>query len=295
MDLALLTALLVRVFLVVTMLSIGLRLADDGVSGRRITRSVALRILLANLIVVPVVAVAVTAWSGIAGAVAVAILATAIAPAGSLGPKLVQFARGDLAVGVLATFLLSILAVVTVAPSLELAGRLIGLDPQASPLDPIVLILTLAVFQLGPTLVGLLIASRAPALGRRIVQPLTALSTSLVVVLVIVALVDTYDEVLVLGVVPVVAMTVIVVAASSVGWLAGGTDPAVRRASSLVTGQRAPGLALLVVAGPGHATETAAVVTFALILFVVNGAAALLYGRPWTRLLDERRARQAAA
>jgi predicted Na+-dependent transporter len=290
MDLALLTALLVRVFLVVTMLSIGLRLADEGVSGRRVTRSVVVRILFGNLLVVPVVAVAVTAWSGIAGAIAVAILATAIAPAGSFGPKLVQFARGDLAVGVLVTFLLSILAVVTVAPSLELAGRLIGLDPQASPLDPLVLMLTLAVFQLGPTLLGLVIARRTPALGQRIVQPLTALSTTLVV-----ALVDTYDEVLLLGLVPVAAMAVIVVAASSVGWLAGGSDPAVRRASSLVTGQRAPGLALLVVAGPGHAMETATVVTFALVLFVVNGAAALLYGRPWSRLLDARRARQAAA
>jgi predicted Na+-dependent transporter len=295
MDLALLTALLVRVFLVVTMLSIGLRLADDGVTGRRITRSVVVLVLLANVIVVPVVAVAVTAWSGIAGAIAVAILATAIAPAGSLGPKLVQFARGDLAVGVLATFLLSILAVVTVAPSLELAGRVIGLDPEASPLDPLALILTLALFQLGPTLAGLLIARRARAFGQRIVQPLTALSTGLVVALVVVALVDTYDEVLLLGIVPVAAMTVIVVAASSLGWLAGGSDPAVRRASSLVTGQRAPGLALLIVAGPGHAMETATVVTFALVLFVVNGAAAVLYGRPWSRLLDARRARQAAA
>jgi predicted Na+-dependent transporter len=295
MDLALLTALLVRVFLVVTMLSIGLRLADDGVTGRRITRSVVVLVLLANVIVVPVVAVAVTAWSGIAGAIAVAILATAIAPAGSLGPKLVQFARGDLAVGVLATFLLSILAVVTVAPSLELAGRVIGLDPEASPLDPLALILTLALFQLGPTLAGLLIARRARAFGQRIVQPLTALSTGLVVALVVVALIDTYDEVLLLGIVPVAAMTVIVVAASSLGWLAGGSDPAVRRASSLVTGQRAPGLALLIVAGPGHAMETATVVTFALVLFVVNGAAAVLYGRPWSRLLDARRARQAAA
>jgi predicted Na+-dependent transporter len=295
MDLALLTALLVRVFLVVTMLSIGLRLADDGVTGRRITRSVVVLVLLANVIVVPVVAVAVTAWSGIAGAIAVAILATAIAPAGSLGPNLVQFARGDLAVGVLATFLLSILAVVTVAPSLELAGRVIGLDPEASPLDPLALILTLALFQLGPTLAGLLIARRARAFGQRIVQPLTALSTGLVVALVVVALVDTYDEVLLLGIVPVAAMTVIVVAASSLGWLAGGSDPAVRRASSLVTGQRAPGLALLIVAGPGHAMETATVVTFALVLFVVNGAAAVLYGRPWSRLLDARRARQAAA
>jgi predicted Na+-dependent transporter len=295
MDLALLTALLVRVFLVVTMLSIGLRLADDGVAGRRITRRVVVLILLVNLIVVPAVAIAVTAWSGMAGAIAVAVLATAIAPAGSLGPKLVQFARGDLAVGVLATFLLSILAVVTVAPSLELAGRFVGLDPQASPLDPLVLMLTLASFQLGPTLVGLLIARRAAAFGQRIVRPLTALSTALVVVLVVVALVDTYDEVLLLGLGPVAAMTVIVVAASSLGWLAGGSDPAVRRASSLVTGQRAPGLALLIVAGPGQAMETATVVTFALVLFVVNGTAALIYGRPWSRLLDARRARQVVA
>ena len=41
-----------------------------------------------------------------------------VAPAGSLGPKLVQVARGDLRFGVVATFVLSIVATVTVAPSL---------------------------------------------------------------------------------------------------------------------------------------------------------------------------------
>lgn len=295
MDLATLTALLVRVFLVVTMLSIGLRLTGDRTSERSVRTSGLLLAFVANLVVVPIAGVATAIWAGLSGAIAIAFLATVVAPGGSLGPKFVQVARGDLAFGVLLTFGLSVLATLTVAPSLGLASQALGVDPQTAPLDPAAVIVTLAIFQLAPTLAGLAIARWRRSRADSVVGPLTALSTSLMVAIAIVAIADTSDEVLALGPGPIVAMVVIASVASSIGWIVGGTRTTTRRASALVTGQRAPGLALLLVAGPGHAQETATVVAFTLVLFVMNGGLAVVLGRPWSRPIAALRRRPVAS
>jgi predicted Na+-dependent transporter len=291
LDLATLIALMVRVFLVVTMLSIGLRLVDDRSASRAITPATIVVIVIANLILVPIVGIAMAAVAGLSGAVAIAVLATTVAPAGSLGPKLVQIARGDLAYGIWLTFALSVIATLTVGPTLELGGRLLGIDPQASPIDARSVILNLAAFLLLPTLVGLATARRSPALAGRIVRPLTRASTSLIVIIVVVAVLDTYDDVVLIGPTAVAAMVVIVMAANLIGWASGGSDGTTRRASAIVTGQRSPGLALLLVAGPGHAMETATVVAFTLVLLVVNGTIAIALGRAWAPILAHRRNR----
>ncbi len=289
MDLATLTALLVRVFLVITMLSIGLRLVGDRAPERSIRTPTLILAFAANLVLVPIIGLATAIWAGLSGAIAIAFLATVVAPGGSLGPKLVQVARGDLAFGVLLTFGLSVLATLTVAPSIEKASPAVGLDTQAPALDPITVILSLAIFQLAPMLAGLAIAQRRRSLANGIVGPLTTMSTALIVAIAIVAIADTYDEVLALGPAPFAAMVVLASMACAIGWIVGGPHPAIRRASALVTGQRAPGLALLLVAGPGHAQETATVVAFTLVLLVVNGGLAVALGRPWSPFIAARR------
>ena len=291
MDLALLTVVLVRVFLVVTMLSIGLRLVDDRpVTVRRDARLIA-GLLVGNLLLVPAVGVGIAALAGLGGAVAIAFMAVVVAPAGSLAPKLVQVARGDLPVGVAATFGLSVIATVTVAPSLAIGEQLLGMDAATSPIDPMSVIASLAIFQLVPMLLGLVLAHRAPAPAGRVVGPLTAASTVLIAVIVAVAVADTADELTGLGVMPVIAMAAIVLAAGAIGWITGGSEDGVRRASLIVTAQRSPGLALLVVAGPGHAVETATVATFALVLLVVNSVIALGLHRGWSTARVVRRDR----
>ena len=248
-------------------------------------------LLVANLVLVPLVGILVVGLTGLAGGVAIGVLATSMAPAGSLGPKLVQVARGDLRFGVVATFLLAIVATFTMAPSLAFAQRLLGLEGSTAPIDPTLVVVSLAVFQLFPLLIGLALSRRAVAFTRRAVGPLTNLSTLLIVVMIVVALLDTGDELVRLGLGPLVAMLVIVLAASAFGAIAGGPDREIRRASTIITAQRATGLALLVVAGPGHAVETATVAAFALILLVVNSSVAVGLGRGWTSARPVRLAR----
>ncbi len=290
MDLTMATTLLVRAFLIVTMLSIGLRLSDRRSSPAARTPRVVAGLLVANFIFVPLVGILVVGVVGLAGGVAIGVLATAMAPAGFLGPELVQVARGDLRFGVVATFVLAIVATFTMVPSLAFAQRLLGVNGSTAPIDPAVVVASLAVFQLAPLIVGLILSRRAIGLTRRAVGPLTSLSTLLIVAVIVVTLLDTGDELLHLGGGPIVAMLAIVLAASGLGAIAGGPDREVRRATTIITAQRAPALALLIVAGPGHAVETATVAAFALVLLVVNSGVAFGLGRDWSSLAMRRQA-----
>lgn len=287
MDLASATVVLVRIFLVVTMLGIGIgiglgRSVDEV--GRRIRRGRALLpVVLANLVALPLVAIGCVAIArsvpdGLDDAVAVALLAVAIAPAGSIAPKLVQLAGGDLVLGLGATFGLTIIGSLAFGPSLAVADSLLDLAPTTAPLDIGGIVASLAIFQLLPTLVGWTLGRHGRPVSRRAVRPLFVGSNVLVLAIAGVAIADTADEVLVLGGAPVLVMLAITLAAIIIGRLAGDGTTAGRRATMLVTAQRSPGLALLVVAGPGHAVETATVTVFALVLLIVNGSLAVLLG-----------------
>lgn len=172
MDLASATVVLVRIFLVVTMLGIGIgiglgRSVDEV--GRRIRRGRALLpVVLANLVALPLVAIGCVAIArsvpdGLDDAVAVALLAVAIAPAGSIAPKLVQLAGGDLVLGLGATFGLTIIGSLAFGPSLAVADLLLDLAPTTAPLDIGGIVASLAIFQLLPTLVGWTLGKARPA------------------------------------------------------------------------------------------------------------------------------------
>lgn len=284
MDLAMLIGILVRVFLVVTMLSIGLRLGSDR--GGTVAPLALARLGVANLVLVPVVAVVVCRVLALPAEVTFAILAMAVAPAGSLGPKLVQVARGDLALGVVATFVLSAVATLTVAPSLALASALVGLDATVGAVDAALVVGSLLVFQLAPLLAGVLVARRRPALVETAGPRLTRLSTVLLVLIVTLVLLDGWDEVLALGPIALGAVLLVIVAADGLGWLSGGGTAVGRRTGAILTGQRSGVLALLVV-GPGAPIASATVVAFALLLLIVNATVAVVAsrpeGRPWPR------------
>jgi bile acid:Na+ symporter, BASS family len=277
-DLGTLTAVLVRLFLVVTMLSIGLRLGDAGsMVGGRIAPLLRLGVL--NLVVVPLVAIVVCRALSLDGAIAFALLAMAVAPAGSLGPKLVQVARGDLALAVLATFVLSAIATLSVAPMLAVASEAVGIPADVAPVDARVVVANLAVFQLAPLVLGIAIAGRGSPAGARASEPLTRASSALLVAIVVVVLVDGWVEVTALGPAAFAAILLLIAATDISGWLAGGASSEARRAGALVTGQRSGALALLVVSGPDGAMASATVVAFSLLLLVVNLLVATALGR----------------
>lgn len=286
MDLGDASVVLVRTFLVVTMFAIGLRV------GRRVAagpvghteadrgRSVRVAGLAAvNLLVVPAFALALCLAVGLPSLVAFGIVAVAVAPAGSLGPKLVELARGDLAAGVVATFALSAVATLSVVPSLAVAAGVLGASASITPPDAALVVSGLVIFQLAPMLAGAWVARRRPSLARRLVDPATRASTILILPLIAVVIADSGGAMATIGPAAILVMVAIATASLALGWIAGGRRPTMQRATALVTAQRSGALALLVAGGPGRQLETATIVAFALILLVVNVGCAVWLGR----------------
>jgi BASS family bile acid:Na+ symporter len=278
MDLTAVTWILTATFLVVTMLGIGLRLAPSDDRAAMARRPV-LVLAVVSLVVVPLVGAAIASAIPLSDAATFALLALACAPAGTVGPKLVQMAGGDLRLAVIVAFGLSAIATLTVAPSLVLASGVLGLDAAVATIRSEPIIARLVVFQLVPLLVGMALLRRRPALAGRLVEPATRLSSGLLAAVVVVALADGWRYVLALGPLPFLAGSLLLVAADSLGWLAGGPAPEGRRTGLLITGQRSGALALLVAIGMDWPAASAAVVALALVNLVGNTAVAVVIAR----------------
>ena len=279
MDLAGLVALLTVVFLVVTMAGIGMRLDRPGrpTADRLVPVG---RLAVASLVVVPIAGVVIAAALPLPEAAAFAILALAVAPAGTIGPKLVDIAGGDLGLGVVVAFSLSAIATLTVAPTLLLATAIVGIDEGAAAIEPAPIIGRLLAFQLLPLILGMVLRTRRAALAERVVAPATTLSNVLLVAVVAIALVDGWTEVVALGPLPFLAGLLLLVVADVSGWVAGGPAVAARRTGLLITGQRSGALALLVALGLDWSGAVAAVVALAVVNLVGNTIVATVLTRP---------------
>lgn len=278
MDLATLMSIIIIVFLIVTMLSIGFSLAAAGVRPGRQLRPLA-AVALVSLVAVPVVGIALVRLLDLEGALALALLALAVAPAGTVGPKLVQLSGGDLTLAVPAAFGLSAVATITVAPSLAIASEAAGLGAMGRGLDAGLIVGRLVLFQLLPLVVGMAIARVRPVSAARLVGPCTQLSSMLLVLFVVLAVVDGWRLLLGLDMRALVAALLLVAIADALGWLAGGPADDGRRSGMLISGQRSTALALLVVGGPGAPLTTAALVAMGLLVLVVNGPLAVMLAR----------------
>ena len=270
-------ASLVRVAVVVLMVSLGLRVpASAIVAAARHGRAFVLTAFLA-LVVVPVVAWATVRVLGLPEAVAVGILLIAAAPGGSLGLKLVDLARGDVALGLGLFFGLALIAPFSVPIT---AAVLVGTGSSGLAVDALPLIATLIAIQFVPLALALVVARVAPRPARRIGQLATTATTILLVALIAVALVINLDETLAIGPAGVVAYLVII-ATALVGGLVLARDrpglaPAVGPAVAFLSAQRSASLALLIATSMDIPAVTGAVVAGGLLLLIVNPVVARL-------------------
>ncbi len=271
MDATALAILAVRAFVIVTMASLGLQVVSGQlIAVLRRPRLVA-PVLGANLLVLPLMGVALSAALALPHAVAVGLIITACSAGSSFSAKLVEMAGGDIRTGVSLMFLLAIVTAIVLGP---VAAAMLGLlgttTGTAVRLDPVPILLTLLVFQALPLLALAALHQRAPDVARRLRVPATRASTALLVVAFVAVLADSADDVLRLGPVPVAAMVGLIGAGLVVGYLIGGGESRQRRATALVTGQRSASVAYIAVQGLEIPLATATVVAFAFVMLAVN-------------------------
>jgi BASS family bile acid:Na+ symporter len=271
MDGATLGILAVRGFVVVTMASFGLQVAGGQLVGVLRRPRLVLAILAANLVVMPLVGVALAVLFGLRDEVAVGLVITACAAGSTYSAKLVEVAGGDIRTGISLMFLLAIVTAIVLGP---VAAAVVGLLGSATGadvnLDPVPILVSLVLFQVLP-LLGLMALHRwRPALAARLRMPAVRLSTVMLVLAFIAVVADSGDEVLALGPVPVAAMVVLIVVGLGLGYALGGEQASRRRATALITGQRSASVAYIAAQGVALPVTTATVVAFALVMLAVN-------------------------
>lgn len=266
------------VLLVSLMLQTGLQMNRANL--RTVLRDYGLlgRALLANVILVPAFALLLVRAFHLDEFVAIGILLMAISPGVPFLPRAAgRTAGGSLGFAVALSFIMPAVSIVT-AP---LSARLLFPADAVAHVPVGQIIVTLAIFQLVPMLIGMLVAERAPAVAAKLVKPLMLLVAVFILVLLVVlapALMKSVSSVY--GSYAIIAAFLVVVFSLGTGWVLGGPQTQYRHTLAIATALRNIGLASLVATlnFPGT-TVAAAVMTY----FIVQILAGFLAGKYFAR------------
>lgn len=119
-------------------------------------------VLLANLVVVPLLAWGIAALFALPEAAFIALLLTASSPGGPFGAKLGMVQNGDVVAGAAVQVLLAAIGSITFGPTVNVILEAADVGGEVS-LDVATLVLTVAVLQLVPFAVGLVVRHYAPS------------------------------------------------------------------------------------------------------------------------------------
>lgn len=282
--LTVLTQVGILVFVVAGMAAMGL-----GLTVARIVRPLrdarlVVGVLVANFVVVPVVAVAASRLLPVDDASAAAVVLVGCCAGAPFLPTLAGLARGDQATAVGVMVLLMVLTVgfAPVVVPLVLEGASVAAGDIAS---------SLVVYMLVPLALGLLVAARYPGLAERAVGGVQRASTAGLAIGIVAGLLVTWREVLgSVGSWIFVGTAVVLLAGGAGGWLAGaGRSPSDRTVLGLATAQRNISAALVVAASLGGETVVrtlVAALVIPVVLIVVAGELGRRSTRPGTPAHD---------
>jgi BASS family bile acid:Na+ symporter len=235
-----LATLSVLVFVVTSMLAMGLSLTVGQIleplrNGRLVAKA-----LVANFVLVPVLAYVILLVVPLTDAQSVGLVLLATAAGAPFLPKLVEMAEADVAFGV---GLMVLLMVVTVA-YVPLVLPLLLPGVAVNPLD---IAGSLVVLMLVPLSVGLAVRARYAETAGRLQPSVNQVSTTALVFLVVLMLVLNVETLIgVIGTGALVAFAALIVGSLAIGWGLGGPAADTRPVLGLGTAQRNVSAALVV-------------------------------------------------
>jgi BASS family bile acid:Na+ symporter len=225
------------------MLSMGLRtrLADLLYFGGR--PGLLLRSLFSVDVVVPLIAMAVVILLRPAKATAIGLLLLASSPAAPLVLKKISKAGGKPEYAVSLHLVLALMAIVTTPVTLDLLSAVTGVRFNVSP---VAVAGRVGLSILVPILAGMVIGWLFPALARRFIRPLEALSNIVLILVFIIVLLFTYRLLLMLDIGSYMAIILMIVGALVSGHLMASRLPEEQTTLALESATRNIGLALLI-------------------------------------------------
>jgi bile acid:Na+ symporter, BASS family len=264
------------IFVVSSMLSIGLAVQRAQIVAPLRSPAWILRALLANFVLAPVVALSIGAMLTIDPGYELGLLLLGFAAGAPLLPKLAEAGRADVASATALMVLLMAASVVVMPLALPLFVKGVQVSPWqiAAPL---------VVLMLAPLALGMAARSLAPRIGARLLPALTKTSNiGFVAVVLLVCGTNLTALAAVLGSGAIGAALLFVVLLFAGAWALGEPNPPGRRLLGYATAGRNIGAAL-VTAGASAAEPKATVM---LIVTGVVGLAGLLAITAWVRRRD---------
>ena len=266
---------LVAVFLVAAMFSLGLDLTLREIVGSLQDRALVTKSLLVNLLVVPLVAIAITSLIPMHEGLRIGIVVYAIAAGTEGGPKFVQIIGGNTA---FAFGLLVLLLFFTVA----VVPLLLPLVVPHAEIETGALVVKLLLVVALPICVGLLLNGFHPTRAARISPFAHHLAMFLLYGVIILLIYVNFQEIVALQSSALLASLLFFALAFSAGYLAGGPDPSNRRALGIMTYARNGSISMLI-AGDVFADDPQ-VLTMATIMTVCSVLLVVLIVTAFKRL-----------
>ena len=227
-------------FVVTSMLAMGSGLTVSQISAPLRNARLVVLALLANFVLMPLVALALTKVLWLDEPFGVGLLLLGCAAGAPFLPKLAELAKGNLAFAVGAMVLLMVVTV----------GYLPIVLPLLLPgitVDPWNIASSLVLLMLLPLAAGLALKMRYEDLARRVKPVLDLISNISLILLVLLITAANLDKVLqVFGTRGILAGLLFIALGFGIGWLLGGSDGDTRRVMALGTSQRNIAAALVV-------------------------------------------------
>jgi BASS family bile acid:Na+ symporter len=265
------------VFVVSSMLAVGLGLTMSEIVAPLRNIRLVLFALIANFVLMPLAAILIARLLRLEQPLGVALLLLGAAAGAPFLPKLASVARGNLA---LAVGLMVLLMVLTVA----YMPLVLPLLLEGVSVDALKIAKSLLLLMLSPLAVGLLIKARLSRVADRIRGPLNRISGLSLIVLIALLLVANIKNVISLfGTRGLLASVLFLACGVAIGWFLGGPDSETRGVLSLGVAQRNIAAAILV---GGQNFDDPKV----LVMVVVVAVIGLLTLMPLARLLGTRSA-----
>lgn len=250
-------------FIVTSMLAMGLSLTMPQIVAPLKNVRVVVLALLANFVLVPLLAYAITLILPLEGSLKIGLIVLATAAGAPFLPKLVQGARGDIAFGVGLMVLLMVATIIYMPIVLPLLLQGVSVNPWDIAKNLIVLMLI-------PLALGLLIKSHSPDSAAHWQPVMNKISGLAILILLVVGLgLNVSSIISLIGSLGLLALLLFIAGSLLIGLLLGGRDPGVRSVLGLGTAQRNVSAAILVSAQNFAGTNTLPFVLVAAILLLL--------------------------
>ncbi|MCP4166858.1 MAG: bile acid:sodium symporter family protein [Chloroflexi bacterium] len=232
----------VLVFVITSMLAMGLNLTvKQIVEPLRNTRLVILA-LVANFVLIPILAYLILAVIKLDQGLATGLILMATAAGAPFLPKLAQAAKGNMAFSVGLMVLLMIVTIVYMPLVLPLLL-------QGVEVNPLEIARSLIIMMLIPLAIGLFVKARYESIAESLQPHMSQTSTVAIAILMVTGLVLNWQAIVgVLGTGTIIAIAVFLLGALAIGYFLGGKDAGIRSVLGLGTAQRNLAAALVVAA-----------------------------------------------